>query len=67
MVTGISKTLDHNQPFEFETDNETAEVEIDLQLSMQEELARDIDKEINSKISYKSRTTEDVASVVNKE
>jgi hypothetical protein len=35
MVTGLSKPLDHNEPFELESDNETAEVEIDLQqLSM---------------------------------
>jgi hypothetical protein len=34
IVTGLSKPLDHNEPFEFESDNETAEVEIDLQLSM---------------------------------
>jgi hypothetical protein len=27
-----SKPLDHNEPFEFESDNETAEVEIDLEL-----------------------------------
>jgi hypothetical protein len=33
MVTGLSKPLDHNEPFEWESDNETAEVEIDLQLS----------------------------------
>jgi hypothetical protein len=51
MVTGLSKPLDHNESFEFESDNETAEVEIDLQLSMQEYLARAIDKEMNSKIS----------------
>jgi hypothetical protein len=40
MVTGLSKPLDHNEPVELESDNETAEVEIDLQqLSMQEKLA----------------------------
>jgi hypothetical protein len=49
MITALSKPLDHNQPFEFEFDNKTAEVEINLQLSMQEKLARSIDKEINSK------------------
>jgi hypothetical protein len=49
MVTGLSKTLDHNEPFEFH--NDTAEVEIDLELSIQEEVARAIDKKINSKIS----------------
>jgi hypothetical protein len=32
----------------------------DCQLSMQEKLARAIDKEMNSKISSKSRTTRDV-------
>jgi hypothetical protein len=47
MVTGLLKPLDHNEPFEFESDNETAEEEIDLQLSIQEKLARD--KEMNSK------------------
>jgi hypothetical protein len=40
MVTGLSKPLDHNELFESESDNETAEVEIDLQLSMQKKLAR---------------------------
>jgi hypothetical protein len=38
MVAGISNTLDHNEPFEFESDNETSEVEIDLLLSMQAKL-----------------------------
>jgi hypothetical protein len=51
MVTGLSKPLDHNDSFEFESDNERAEVEFDLQLSMPEKLARAIDKEMNSKIS----------------
>jgi hypothetical protein len=50
-----------------ESENETAEVEINLQLSMQEKLARAIDKEMNSKISSKSRTTKDVTSIVKKE
>jgi hypothetical protein len=50
MVTGLSKPHDHNEPFELESDNETAEVEIDLQLSMQEKLARAINIERNSKI-----------------
>jgi hypothetical protein len=59
MVTGLSKPLDHNEPFELESD-ETAEVEIDLQLSMQEKLAFAIDKELNSKICSKSRTTKEV-------
>jgi hypothetical protein len=70
MVTGlyyISKPLDHNEPFEFESNNETTEVEIDLQLSMQEKLAIAIDKEMNSKISSKSRTTNYVTSIVKKE
>jgi hypothetical protein len=62
MVTGLSKTLDHNEPFEFESNNKTAEAGIDLQLSMQKKLARAIDKEINSKICSKSRTTKDVTS-----
>jgi hypothetical protein len=66
MVTGLSKPLDHNEPFEFESDNETAKVEIDLELSMQEKLARAIDKEINSKISPKSRTKKNVTSIVKK-
>jgi hypothetical protein len=34
---------------------------------MQEKLARAIDKEINSKISSKSRTTKDVMGIVKKE
>jgi hypothetical protein len=67
MVTGLSKSLDHNEPFEIESNNETAEVELYLQLSMQENLARTIDKEINSKISSKSRTTKDVMGIVKKE
>jgi hypothetical protein len=50
-----------------ESDNETTEVEIDLQLSMQEKLARAIDNEMNSKIISKSRTTKDVTSNVKKE
>jgi hypothetical protein len=66
MVTGLSKPLDHNEPFEFESDIETAEVEIDLELPMQEKLARTIDKEINSKISSKSQTTKNVTSIVKK-
>jgi hypothetical protein len=66
MVTGLSKSLHHNEPFEIESDNETAEVELYLQLSMQEKLARAIDKEINSKISSKSRTTKDVMGIVKK-
>jgi hypothetical protein len=36
MVTGLSKPLDHNEPFEFKSDNETTELEIDLEFSMQE-------------------------------
>jgi hypothetical protein len=59
MVTDLSMLLDHNEPFELESDNETAEVEIDLQLSMQEKLARAIDKAMNFKISSKSRTSKD--------
>jgi hypothetical protein len=35
MVTVLSNPLNHNEPFEFESDNETAEIKIDLQLSMQ--------------------------------
>jgi hypothetical protein len=66
MVNGLSKPIDHNEPFEFESDNKTAEVEINLLLSMQEKLARAIDKEMNSKISSKSRTTKDVTSIVKK-
>jgi hypothetical protein len=65
MVTGLSKPHDHNEPIEFESDNETAEEEIDLQLSMQEKLARAIDKEINFKICSKSRTT--IMGIVKKE
>jgi hypothetical protein len=66
MVTGLSKPLVHNEPFELESDNETAEVGIDLQLSMQEKLARAIDKEMNFKICSKSRTTKDVMGIVKK-
>jgi hypothetical protein len=55
MVAGLSKPLDHNEPFEFESDNETAEVEIYLQLSMQEKLARAIEKEMNSIIFLRIR------------
>jgi hypothetical protein len=50
MVTCLSKPIDHNEPFEFEFDNKTAEVEINSQQFMQEKLA--IDKEMNSKISF---------------
>jgi hypothetical protein len=42
-------------------------VEIDLQLSMQEKLARAIDKVMNSKVSSKSRTTTAVTIIVKKE
>jgi hypothetical protein len=63
MVTGLSKPLDHNEPFELESDNKTAEVENDLQLSMQKKLTRAIDKEMNSKICSKSRMTKDVTYV----
>jgi hypothetical protein len=51
---GLSKLLDHNELFEFESDSETVEVEIDLPLFMQEKLARAINKEVNSKISSKT-------------
>jgi hypothetical protein len=64
MVTGLSKSLDHNEPLE--SNNETAEVEIALQLSMQK-LTRAIDKKMNSKIIFKSRTTKDVTSIVKEE
>jgi hypothetical protein len=67
MVAGLSLPLDHNEPFELESDNETAEVEIDLQLSMQEKLSRAIDKAMHSKICSKSRTTKDVMGIVKKE
>jgi hypothetical protein len=67
MFTGRSYPLDHNKPIDLETDNETAEVEIDLQLSMQEKLARAIDKDMNFKISSKSQATKDVTSIVKKE
>jgi hypothetical protein len=30
MITGLSKPLDHNEPIELDSDNERAEVEIDL-------------------------------------
>jgi hypothetical protein len=65
MVTALlSKPFDYNGPFELESDNETAEVEIDLQLSMQEKLGRASDKEMNSKICSKSRTTKDAMGIV---
>jgi hypothetical protein len=67
MVTGLSKPHDHNEPFELESDNETAEVEIDLQVFMQENLTRAINMERNSKIWFKSRTTKDVMGIVKKE
>jgi hypothetical protein len=67
MVTGISKPLDQNKPFELESDNETAKVEIDLKLSMQEKLARAIDKEMNSKIYSKSRRAKDVMGILKNE
>jgi hypothetical protein len=41
----------------------SAEVEIDLQLSMLSKLARAIKKEMNSKISSKSGTTKDAGSI----
>jgi hypothetical protein len=55
MVTGLSKPLNHNEPFEFELENKTVEVEVDLQKKL----------EMNSKIS-KSRTTKDVTIIVKK-
>jgi hypothetical protein len=61
MVTGLSKPLDHNEPFELESDNEAAEVEFDLQQNLQEM------QEMNSKISSKSRTAKDVMDIVKKE
>jgi hypothetical protein len=61
MDTGLSTPLDQNESFE--SDNETAEVEIDMELFMQEKLDRAIDKEINSKVSSKSRTTKNVTSI----
>jgi hypothetical protein len=67
MATGLSKPLDHNEQSEFGSDNRTAEEEIDLQPFIQEKLARAIEKEMNSKISSKSRTTKDVTSIVKKE
>jgi hypothetical protein len=67
LVTGLSKPLDHNEPFEFDSANKTAEVKMDLHLIMQEKLAKAIDEEINSNISSKSRTTKDVTSMVKKE
>jgi hypothetical protein len=53
MITIISKPLDRNESFEFESVNETAE----------EEVTDPTDKEFNSKISSKSRTTKGVASL----
>jgi hypothetical protein len=51
MVSGISKPLDHNEPFELESDNEAAEGGIGLQLAMQDKLA--FEKEMNSKMFVK--------------
>jgi hypothetical protein len=53
-----------NESIEFKSDNETAEVDVELQLFMQDKLTRVIHKEINSKIISKSRTTKDVTSIV---
>jgi hypothetical protein len=36
MVTDLSEPFDHNEPFEFESYNETAVVEMNLQLPMEE-------------------------------
>jgi hypothetical protein len=35
MVTGLSKTLDHYEPFELESDNEKTEVEINTREARQ--------------------------------
>jgi hypothetical protein len=63
MVTDLSKPPEHNEPLEFEFDNKTTEVEINLQRSMLEKLARAVDKEMNSKTSSKTHVT----SIVKKE
>jgi hypothetical protein len=66
MIIIMSKPLDRNESFEFESVNETAKEKVNLQLFMQERLAKATDpsdKEINSKISSKSGTTKGVASL----
>jgi hypothetical protein len=42
MVTVLSKPLDHNDLFEFESDNETAEVKIDFAVHAREALLHTI-------------------------
>jgi hypothetical protein len=53
-ATGLSKPLARNESFESDKDNETVEEELEFQLSMQEKLARAIDKGMNFKIISKS-------------
>jgi hypothetical protein len=45
-------------------DNETDDLEVHLQLFMKKKLARALDKEMNFKITSKSRTTKYVTSIV---
>jgi hypothetical protein len=55
MVTGLPKSLDHYEPFEFGSDNEKTEVVIDTRE------ARQSHRQGNEfQISSKSRTTKDV-------
>jgi hypothetical protein len=44
MITNMSKPLDRNESFEFESDNQTAKEEVNLQLFMQERLAKATDR-----------------------
>jgi hypothetical protein len=66
MVTVTIRATRSNEPIEFESDNKTAEVEIDLQLTIKKKLAKAIDKKMNSKITSKSRTTKDITSIKKK-
>jgi hypothetical protein len=55
---------DGNESFEFKLNSETAGLEVHLQLFMKKKLARAINKEMNFKITFKSRTTKYVTSIV---
>lgn len=67
MVSQLSKNLDHNESLDLETGIETTEEEYEIQLTMQEKLAKAIDKEINATINSKSQSLKDVTSIVRKE
>jgi hypothetical protein len=55
---------DRNKSFELKLDNETDDLEVHLQLFMKKKLTRALDKEMNFKITSKSRTTKYVTSIV---